>query len=175
MAVFGPFPVQWDGMENRGQAGLNSGIVLREGPGRQLGLPLRDSFSALQGMPHARCYKGDLRAPGGLGPSGCSQPDRRRGTVSRHRLRTRGPYLQARTPHDPGGGGQKVLGWGWGEELMRGGVRRVADWPPAHQFDLDSEWLGMPPLPSRCLFGLGEALNSIYVVGGRGSRTMSKA
>ncbi|MXQ88955.1 hypothetical protein E5288_WYG020033 [Bos mutus] len=37
------------------------------------------------------------------------------------------------------------------------------------QFDhLDSEWLGMPPLPSpRCLFGLGEALNSIYVVGGR--------
>lgn len=26
----------------------------------------------------------------------------------------------------------------------------------------------MPPLPSpRCLFGLGEALNSIYVVGGR--------
>lgn len=40
---------------------------------------------------------------------------------------------------------------------------------PAPQFDhLDSEWLGMPPLPSpRCLFGLGEALNSIYVVGGR--------
>ncbi|CAH6777577.1 kelch-like protein 40 [Phodopus roborovskii] len=37
------------------------------------------------------------------------------------------------------------------------------------QFDhLDSEWLGMPPLPSpRCLFGLGEALNAIYVVGGR--------
>ncbi|XP_016051682.1 PREDICTED: kelch-like protein 40 [Miniopterus natalensis] len=37
------------------------------------------------------------------------------------------------------------------------------------QFDhLDSEWLGMPPLPSpRCLFGLGEALNSIFVVGGR--------
>lgn len=26
----------------------------------------------------------------------------------------------------------------------------------------------MPPLPSpRCLFGLGEALNAIYVVGGR--------
>ncbi|XP_005860494.1 PREDICTED: kelch-like protein 40 [Myotis brandtii] len=37
------------------------------------------------------------------------------------------------------------------------------------QFDhLDSEWLGMPPLPSpRCLFSLGEALNAIYVVGGR--------
>ncbi|KAM5293172.1 kelch-like protein 40 [Ctenodactylus gundi] len=37
------------------------------------------------------------------------------------------------------------------------------------QFDhLDSDWMGMPPLPSpRCLFGLGEALNSIYVVGGR--------
>ncbi|EHA98041.1 Kelch repeat and BTB domain-containing protein 5 [Heterocephalus glaber] len=37
------------------------------------------------------------------------------------------------------------------------------------QFDhLDSGGLGMPPLPSpRCLFGLGEALNAIYVVGGR--------
>lgn len=44
-----------------------------------------------------------------------------------------------------------------------------ADWTPGPQFDhLDSEWLGMPPVPSpRCLFGLGEALNSIYVVGGR--------
>lgn len=27
------FPVQWDGMENRGQAGLNSGIVLGKGQG----------------------------------------------------------------------------------------------------------------------------------------------
>lgn len=52
--------------------------------------------------------------------------------------------------------------------MMRG-REEVADWPPGPQFDhLDSEWLGMPPLPSpRCLFGLGEALNSIYVVGGR--------
>ncbi|XP_013917094.1 PREDICTED: kelch-like protein 40 [Thamnophis sirtalis] len=33
---------------------------------------------------------------------------------------------------------------------------------------LDSEWLGMPPVPSpRCLFGLGEAENSIFVVGGK--------
>ncbi|CAI5789179.1 kelch 40 [Podarcis lilfordi] len=37
------------------------------------------------------------------------------------------------------------------------------------QYDhLDSDWLGMPPLPSpRCLFGLGEAENSIFVVGGK--------
>ncbi|XP_059827736.1 kelch-like protein 40b [Hypanus sabinus] len=37
------------------------------------------------------------------------------------------------------------------------------------QFDpLDSDWLGMPPLPSpRCLFGLGEAENAIYVIGGK--------
>ncbi|XP_078392744.1 kelch-like protein 40b [Cetorhinus maximus] len=37
------------------------------------------------------------------------------------------------------------------------------------QFDhLDSDWLGMPPLPSpRCLFGLGEANNAIYVIGGK--------
>ncbi|XP_068951921.1 kelch-like protein 40 [Petaurus breviceps papuanus] len=37
------------------------------------------------------------------------------------------------------------------------------------QFDhLDSDWMGMPPLPSpRCLFGLGEAENSIFVVGGK--------
>ncbi|XP_006025971.1 kelch-like protein 40 [Alligator sinensis] len=37
------------------------------------------------------------------------------------------------------------------------------------QYDhLDSDWLGMPPLPSpRCLFGLGEAENSILVVGGK--------
>lgn len=50
-----------------------------------------------------------------------------------------------------------------------GGVGAEADWTPGPQFDhLDSEWLGMPPLPSpRCLFGLGEALNAIYVVGGR--------
>lgn len=49
------------------------------------------------------------------------------------------------------------------------GAGGIADWTPGLQFDhLDSEWLGMPPLPSpRCLFGLGEALNSIYVVGGR--------
>lgn len=37
------------------------------------------------------------------------------------------------------------------------------------QFDhLDCDWLGMPPLPSpRCLFGLGEAENAIYVIGGK--------
>uniref|UniRef100_A0A8D2LHT8 Kelch like family member 40 n=1 Tax=Varanus komodoensis TaxID=61221 RepID=A0A8D2LHT8_VARKO len=37
------------------------------------------------------------------------------------------------------------------------------------QYDhLDSDWLGMPPLPSpRCLFGLGEAENCIFVVGGK--------
>ncbi|XP_069816689.1 kelch-like protein 40 [Dendropsophus ebraccatus] len=37
------------------------------------------------------------------------------------------------------------------------------------QFDhLDSEWLGMPPVPSaRCLFGFGEAENSIYLIGGK--------
>ncbi|XP_078285342.1 kelch-like protein 40b isoform X2 [Rhinoraja longicauda] len=37
------------------------------------------------------------------------------------------------------------------------------------QFDhLDSDWLGMPSLPSpRCLFGLGEAENAIYVLGGK--------
>ncbi|XP_025896852.1 kelch-like protein 40 [Nothoprocta perdicaria] len=37
------------------------------------------------------------------------------------------------------------------------------------QYDhLDADWLGMPPLPSpRCLFGLGEAENSIFVVGGK--------
>ncbi|XP_019384794.1 PREDICTED: kelch-like protein 40 [Crocodylus porosus] len=46
------------------------------------------------------------------------------------------------------------------------------------QYDhLDSDWLGMPPLPSpRCLFGLGEAENSILVVGGKelkeGERTL---
>lgn len=64
-------------------------------------------------------------------------------------------------------GGQRRLscGWGW----RKGAWGAVADWTPGPQFDhLDSEWLGMPPLPSpRCLFGLGEALNSIYVVGGR--------
>lgn len=53
------------------------------------------------------------------------------------------------------------LVWGRGGQWLTG--------CPGRQFDhLDSEWLGMPPLPSpRCLFGLGEALNSIYVVGGR--------
>lgn len=62
-------------------------------------------------------------------------------------------------------GGGAVLCWAG----RVGGVGPVADWTPDPQFDhLDSEWLGMPPLPSpRCLFGLGEALNSIYVVGGR--------
>ncbi|XP_028933752.1 kelch-like protein 40 [Ornithorhynchus anatinus] len=46
------------------------------------------------------------------------------------------------------------------------------------QFDyLDSDWLGMPPVPSpRCLFGLGDAENSIFVVGGKelkeGERTL---
>ncbi|KAK6492188.1 kelch-like protein 40b [Huso huso] len=46
------------------------------------------------------------------------------------------------------------------------------------QYDyLDSDWLGMPPLPSpRCLFGLGEAENSIFVIGGKelkeGERTL---
>lgn len=37
------------------------------------------------------------------------------------------------------------------------------------QFDpMGADWLGMPPLPSpRCLFGLAEAENSIYVIGGK--------
>ncbi|KAI1888921.1 hypothetical protein AGOR_G00173740 [Albula goreensis] len=37
------------------------------------------------------------------------------------------------------------------------------------QFDpVGADWLGMPPLPSpRCLFGLGEAENSIFVIGGK--------
>ncbi|XP_044150124.1 kelch-like protein 40 [Bufo gargarizans] len=37
------------------------------------------------------------------------------------------------------------------------------------QFDhLDSDWLGMPAVPSaRCLFGLGESENSIYLIGGK--------
>lgn len=37
------------------------------------------------------------------------------------------------------------------------------------QFDpMSSEWLGMPSLPNpRCLFGLAEAENSIYLVGGK--------
>ncbi|KAJ8375013.1 hypothetical protein SKAU_G00055930 [Synaphobranchus kaupii] len=37
------------------------------------------------------------------------------------------------------------------------------------QFDpIGADWLGMPPLPSpRCLFGLGEAENSIFVIGGK--------
>ncbi|XP_053569729.1 kelch-like protein 40 [Bombina bombina] len=37
------------------------------------------------------------------------------------------------------------------------------------QFDhLDSDWLGMPPVPSaRCLFGLGESENTIYIIGGK--------
>ncbi|KAG9356049.1 hypothetical protein JZ751_000893 [Albula glossodonta] len=37
------------------------------------------------------------------------------------------------------------------------------------QFDpKNADWLGMPPLPSpRCLFGMAEAENSIYVVGGK--------
>ncbi|KAM9307526.1 kelch-like protein 40 [Gastrophryne carolinensis] len=37
------------------------------------------------------------------------------------------------------------------------------------QFDhMDSDWLGMPPVPSaRCLFGLGESENSIYLIGGK--------
>ncbi|XP_036377773.1 kelch-like protein 40b [Megalops cyprinoides] len=46
------------------------------------------------------------------------------------------------------------------------------------QFDpMGSDWLGMPPLPSpRCLFGMGEAENSIFVIGGKelkeGERTL---
>ncbi|XP_063780422.1 kelch-like protein 40 [Pseudophryne corroboree] len=46
------------------------------------------------------------------------------------------------------------------------------------QFDhLDSDWLGMPPVPSaRCLFGFGESENTIYLVGGKelkeGEQTM---
>ncbi|XP_056374827.1 kelch-like protein 40 [Hyla sarda] len=37
------------------------------------------------------------------------------------------------------------------------------------QFDhMESDWLGMPPVPSaRCLFGLGESENSIYLIGGK--------
>lgn len=37
------------------------------------------------------------------------------------------------------------------------------------QFDpISTEWLGMPSLPTpRCLFGLAEAQNAIYIVGGK--------
>lgn len=42
-------------------------------------------------------------------------------------------------------------------------------------FQLDtvaSEWVGLPPLPSaRCLFGLGEADDKIYVVAGKDLQT----
>lgn len=63
-------------------------------------------------------------------------------------------------------GGLQPLG---SEGGGQGGGRGSGDRTLGPQFDhLDSEWLGMPPLPSpRCLFGLGEALNAIYVVGGR--------
>ena len=41
--------------------------------------------------------------------------------------------------------------------------------PVLSQFDpVSSQWLGMPSLPNpRCLFGLAEAENSIFVVGGK--------
>lgn len=42
-------------------------------------------------------------------------------------------------------------------------------------FQLDSiagEWVALPPLPSaRCLFGLGESDNKIYVIAGKDLRT----
>lgn len=42
-------------------------------------------------------------------------------------------------------------------------------------FQLDnvaSEWVGLPPLPSaRCLFGLGEVDDKIYVVAGKDLQT----
>lgn len=84
------------------------------------------------------------------------------GTASRNHLFLRWPGLESWTPGDPGG----LMGLSW---AGAGTVGAPADWAPGPQFDhLDSEWLGMPPLPSpRCLFGLGEALNAIYVVGGR--------
>nr|KAF6420540.1 kelch like family member 40 [Molossus molossus] len=85
---------------------------------------------------------------------GCSQPDRKGGAVYRNHLWLRWPHLESRPLRDGVGVGIREA---------------AADWTPGLQFDhLDSEWLGMPPLPSpRCLFGLGEALNAIYVVGGR--------
>lgn len=140
--------MQWDGVENRGQAGLSFRVVLGKGQGSACGAPLWCCCYVVAG-----CLP-----PEGLG---CSQPGRRRG----HCLRgwppcCAGPTWRPGLFCDLGVAG---LGWGvgtWGP---------VADWAPRPQFDhLDSEWLGMPPLPSpRCLFGLGEALNSIYVVGGR--------
>lgn len=42
-------------------------------------------------------------------------------------------------------------------------------------FQLDSiagEWIGLPPLPSaRCLFGLGESDNKLYVIAGKDLQT----
>lgn len=47
--------------------------------------------------------------------------------------------------------------------------------PVLMPFQLDSiagEWVALPPLPSaRCLFGLGESDNKIYVIAGKDLRT----
>lgn len=47
--------------------------------------------------------------------------------------------------------------------------------PVVMLFQLDSiagEWVALPPLPSaRCLFGLGESDNKIYVIAGKDLRT----
>lgn len=47
--------------------------------------------------------------------------------------------------------------------------------PHIYFFQLDSiasEWVGLPPLPSaRCLFGLGEVDDKIYVVAGKDLQT----
>lgn len=38
--------------------------------------------------------------------------------------------------------------------------------------NVSSEWVGLPPLPSaRCLFGLGEVDDKIYVVAGKDLQT----
>lgn len=44
---------------------------------------------------------------------------------------------------------------------------RITSFP--QQFDpTSSDWLGMPPIPSpRFLFGMGEAENCIFVIGGK--------
>ena len=47
--------VGWDGKQGSGRPQFRN--CIGEGPGRQLGLPLRDSFSALQGMLHHGAIK----------------------------------------------------------------------------------------------------------------------
>lgn len=97
------FPVQWDAVENREQAGLSSGVVLgkaRTAAGPPSQMPL---LSSVWDAP-SRCYNGDLPAPTGGGTVGCFQPDRRRGTVSRHRLQS-----ALALPGDP----DSSVTWGW--------------------------------------------------------------